>query len=73
VSALAAGKFLHAFDAFCASLGDDVGGTELDTEAGAVLVPAHEDDPFGAELLGRQHRQQSGRAVTDDRHGGAAS
>jgi hypothetical protein len=32
-------------------------------------VAAHGDDPLGAELLGRQHREQSDRAVADDRDG----
>ena len=32
-------------------------------------VPAHRDDPLGAELPGRQHGEQADRAVADDRDG----
>ena len=31
-----------------------------------VLVAAHGDDPFGAELLGGEHAEQTDGAVTDD-------
>jgi hypothetical protein len=34
-------------------------------------VPAHEDDPLGAEPLRGQHRGQADRTVADHRDGGA--
>ena len=49
-----------------AAFGDDVGGPELAAEVGAGLVAAHQHDALGAELLGRQHGEQSHRAVADD-------
>ena len=68
VGAVAAGQLAHLRDALLAALGDDVGGAELAAEVGAGLVPAHQDDLLGAEPLGRQHRAQPDRAVTDHRH-----
>ena len=55
VGAVAAGQLPHALDALLAALGDDVGGAELAAQVGAVRVPAHQDDPLGAEPLGGQH------------------
>ena len=41
-------------------------------ERGAVLVPAHQDDPLGAEHGRRaEHGAQPDRAVADHRHGAA--
>jgi hypothetical protein len=57
-------------DALCAAFGHDVGGTELDAEVGAVGVPAHQDDPPGAEPLCREDGAQADRAVADDGHRG---
>ena len=54
-----------------AALGDHVGGAELAAEVGAGLVPAHQHDPLGAELPGRQHGQQADGAVAD--HGDGAA
>ena len=65
----ALGEFQDGVDAVLAAFGDHVGGPELAAEVGAGLVPAHQDDPLGAELLGRQHGQQPHRAVADDRDG----
>ena len=57
-------------DALVAALGDHVGGAEFAAEVGAVRVPAHQDDPFGAEPLRGQDGGQPDRAVADDGHGG---
>ena len=70
VGAVAAGEFADLRDAFLAARGDDVGGAELAAEVGAVLVAAHQDDPFGAEPLGRQDGQQADGAVADHGDGG---
>ena len=51
------GEFQDGVDAVLAACGDHVGGAEFTAEVGAGLVPAHQDDPLGAELLGRQHRR----------------
>ena len=71
VGAVAAGELADLRDALLAALGDDVGGAELAAEVGAVLVPAHQDDPLGAEPLGGQHGEQPDRAVADHGDGGA--
>jgi hypothetical protein len=68
VRAVATGELPRPFDALVAALGDDVGGAELAAEVGAVVVPAHQQDPLGAEPLRREHRGQPDRAVADDRH-----
>ena len=62
-----AGEFLHLCHARVAAFGDDVGRAELVSELLAGLVPAHRDDPLGAQLPGREHGEQADRAVTDDR------
>ncbi len=69
VGALAAGELAHTFGAFLATFGDDLGGTEVAAEVGAVLVAAHEDDLLGAEQLGGDDRGQADRAVADHCHG----
>jgi hypothetical protein len=71
VRAVATGEFVHFGDALVAAFGDDVGGTEFQAEIGAVLVPAHQDDPFGAQSFGGENCGKSDRAVTDHRDGGA--
>src|SRR5260370_4516541 len=50
-------------DALRTPFGYHVGGAELDTEIGAVLVPAHQDDPLSAEPLRCEHRRQADCAV----------
>jgi hypothetical protein len=50
-----------------AAFGDDVGGAELDTEVGACLVTAHQDDALGSQALGGQDGEQADRSVADDR------
>jgi len=52
-----------------AAFGDDVGRAEVEGELLAGFVPAHRDDPFGAELLGGEHAEQPDGAVIDDRDG----
>ena len=56
---------LIAADAVVAAFGDDVGGAELQRQLLPRLVPAHRDDPLGAQLPGGQHGEQADRAVTD--------
>src|SRR5215218_11121973 len=51
--------------ALVAALGDEVRGPVLKGELLAGLVPAHRDDAFGAELLGRQYTEQPDGAVAD--------
>ena len=69
--AAAVGEVADRGDALLAALGDHVGGAVLAAEIGAGLVPAHEHDPLGAELPGRQHGQQADGAVAD--HGDGAA
>src|SRR5215207_2729764 len=65
VRAEPAGEVLDPGHAHVAAFGDDVRGPEVEGEFLAGLVPAHRDDAFRAELLGRQHTEQPDRAVTD--------
>ena len=58
-------RSLIAGDAVVAAFGDDVGGAVLQGELLPGLVPAHRDDPFGAELLGGQDAEEPDRAVAD--------
>jgi hypothetical protein len=53
-------------DAVVAAFFDDVSGAELARELLARRVTAHDDDPFGAELLGGEHTEEADGAVTDD-------
>ena len=46
---------------------DDVSGAELAREPLPVGVSAHRDNAFSAQLVGRQHAEQTDRIVTDDR------
>ena len=62
-------SLLDRGDALVAARCDDVGGTELPGQALTGLVAAHRDDPLGAELLGRQDREQTDGAVSDDGDG----
>lgn len=62
---LTAGELHDLGDAFGAALGNHVGGAELLAQVGAIGVPAHQDDPLGAHLAGREHCRQSHRAVAD--------
>jgi hypothetical protein len=52
VGAVAAGEFADSFDPFVAAFGDHVGGAKVTAEVGAFLVPAHQEDSFGAEPFG---------------------
>ena len=60
---------LDLLDTVVAALGDDVGGAELAGQPLPGFVPAHRDDPLGAELLGGQDGEQADCAVADDRDG----
>ena len=51
--------------ALVAALGDDVGGAEVEGQLLPGLVPAHRDDPLGAELARGEDAQQADRAVAD--------
>jgi hypothetical protein len=57
-------------DAFLAAFGDDVGGAELHGQPLPGRVPAHGDDPLGAQFPGGDEGAQADRAVTDDDGGG---
>ena len=46
---------------------DDVSGAELAREPLQVGVSAHRDNAFSAQLVGRQHAEQTDHIVTDDR------
>ena len=51
-----------------ATLGQHIRRPEGPTDRGAGLVPADQDDPFGAQAAGGQHPAQPDRAVTDHHH-----
>ena len=67
----AARQLAYLLDAFVTALRHDIGGTELAAQVGARLVPAHQDDLLGTELLRGEHRQEADRTVADDRDGRA--
>jgi hypothetical protein len=69
VCAQPAGELLNRGHAFVAPFGDDFGGAELQRQLLAGFVPAHRDDPLGAQLPGGQHGEQADCAVTDHRDG----
>ena len=48
-----------------AAVGRHVGGP-IAAQVGAVFVPAHEDDAFGAEGFGGEYRGEADGAVADD-------
>jgi len=58
VRAMPAYQFADLRDAFLATRGDDIGGSDLPAEVGAGVVVSQEGDLFGAEVFGRQYRQQ---------------
>ena len=64
--ALAAITVIWVLVGYSLAFGDDVGGTELDAEVGAGLVAPHQDDAFGAQLLGGEHGHEAHCAVADD-------
>jgi AraC-like DNA-binding protein len=68
VRAEPAGELLDPCRALLAALGHDLGRAELPGEPLAGLVPAHRDDPIGAELIGGEHCEQPHGAVADDCH-----
>ena len=68
MGAIAAGQLAHPLDAFVTPLGHHVGGPELTPQIGAILVPAHQNDPFSTKALGGQHRREADGTVADDRH-----
>jgi hypothetical protein len=71
VGAIASGQLADFLDPCFASLGNDVGGPELEAEVGTVLVAAHEDDPFGPQTLGPKDRGEPNRPVADHGDGRA--
>lgn len=46
----------HLLHTLLALVCDDISGSELRSEVGAIFVMAHQDDPLGAEPSGREHR-----------------
>ena len=66
VGAVAAGEFHDLGDAGFAAVGYYVGGSEFAAQVGAVFVPAHEDDAFGAEGFGCEYCGEADGAVADD-------
>lgn len=66
VGAVAAGEVHDLGDAGFATFGHHVGGPEFAAQVGAVFVPAHEDDAFGAEGFGGEYRGEADGAVADD-------
>ncbi len=66
VGAVAAGEVHDLGDAGFAAFGYHVGGPEFAAQVGAVFVPAHKDDAFGAEGFGSEYRGQADGAVADD-------
>src|SRR3954470_13249734 len=66
ISADAVRQLLDPLDPVVAAFGDDVSGAELACELLARLVAAHRDDAFGTHLPGREHAEESDRAVTHD-------
>src|SRR6266536_602280 len=66
VRAETARELLDPLDALVAALLDDLSRAELTRQALPRLVAAHRDDPLGAELLRREHGEQSDRPVADD-------
>src|SRR5205823_11413719 len=67
VRAESVGQLLDPLDPVGAAFLDDVGCAELARQALPRLVAAHRDHPLGAELLRREHGEQSNGAVADDR------
>ena len=67
-------SFRQVFDsrhAFLATFGYDVGRAELPREFLPRFVAAHRDDSLSSHLLGREHSEQSDRAISDDYNGRA--
>src|SRR4051812_1270776 len=59
-------QLFDPLDALVAALANDVRGAELACELLPRVVAAHRDDAFGTHLPGREHAEESDRAVTHD-------
>ena len=68
VGAIAAGQVANSLDTLVATLGDHIGGSELDTDVGTVLVPTHQHDPLSTQTPGGQHRTEPDCPIADDGH-----
>lgn len=62
----AVGQVQDSRHSVVATLGNDVGGTEVAGEFLPILVAAHGEDPRGPQLPGRKHAEQADRAVAND-------
>jgi hypothetical protein len=59
------GELPDLLDTFLTPFGHHLGGTELESEIGTLLVPSHQDGLLGAEPFGGQHRAQADGAVAN--------
>ena len=65
VCTVAARELADLRDPLRAALRHHIARPELHAEIRAVLVPAHQNDAFGPELLRREYGEQPDRTVSD--------